>query len=651
MKNLLYASEIILFITCIFFFNQGNSQTFTNVSGSSGISHSHISSNLFGGGVAIFDYNNDGFEDIYLTGGTRQNKLYRNIGDGTFEDVSGMAGIVLKETIKTSGVIAGDINNNGLVDLFVTTESLRPNLLYINQGNGTFLERSNEAGITGNVWSTGAAFSDVNRDGLLDIYVVNYIKETKLIRNINGEVIGFDHGCYADQFYINNGDGTFTESAASFGIDNEGCGLAVAFTDYNHDTKPDIYIANDFGGWLTPNTLYENQYPQTTFHDKSKSSGLNARIYGMGIAVGDINNDGKFDYYSTNLGKNVLYENQNDNTFKDITDIAGVGNEFEGDLFSTSWGANFFDYDLDGYQDLFVANGHTPAASFIKNAEKDPNKLFKNSGDNTFEDVSENEGVADYGIARGSATFDYDNDGDMDLIITSLSRSSGAINNTLLYNNNLSTSNHWLKIKLEGTTSNRSAIGSKVVVYQQDNLQIRELSGGSGHASHNSSILHFGLGSSQLIDSIKVIWPGIHTQVFKNFEANESYHILEGSDKVRIIGCMQTGNDYYNPKASYNNGCKVSTITSIIDEQWEDPDFTIFPNPILTQGTVRFNRIAGERNISLIIFDAHGRVVYQHLDLPDATIIKKDGLSSGSYFYKAYSALRILGIGRLMIQD
>jgi len=250
-------------------------------------------------------------------------------------------------------------------------------------------------------------------------------------------ITGFDPKCYPNYLYINQGDGTFAEQAVAYGVANLGCGLATALTDYDRDGDIDIMVANDFGPWHISNTLYQNNYPAVGFSNFTVESGFEAKIYGMGIAIGDINNDLNYDYYVTNLGRNILLLSNGDGMLTDITTSAGVEDEFVNDLFTTGWGSSFLDYNNDGYVDLFVNNGWIPTgAEFVANAENNPNRMFRNNGDNTFTDITEDSGVGYEQMGRGSACFDYDNDGDLDMISVAIKRDVNAATRVQFYENN-----------------------------------------------------------------------------------------------------------------------------------------------------------------------------------------------------------------------
>lgn len=524
------------------------SQTgFTEVSQSIGINHTYGRDfDFMGGGAAFFDFDNDGDLDLYMTGGLRRDVLYRNDGD-IFTEVGEQAGLADTGFPQTMGVITGDIDNDGFRDIFVTTKDDSPNLLFKNKGDGTFVNISTTAGNVDTAWSTSASFGDFNLDGLLDIYVVNYIKEQKLIRNNDGDVIGFDHECYPNFLYINDGGGTFSEMAAELGIAQRGCGLATVFTDYDNDSDSDIYIANDFGAYISPNVLFRNDGPDNSsgwkFTNVSSNSGMNAAIFGMGIAMGDYDQNGTFDYYVSNLGRNVLYKNLGDGTFLDVTDEAGVANTNVGTLLSTSWGTAFLDYNNDTYPDLFVCNGYIPAADFLSPSSSDPNKLYKNNGNGTFTDVSSLMGIDNTDIGRGFACGDYDNDGDLDILVMVIAKDPTNKNvsraHALLYRNNLNNGNHWLKLKLQGTASNRDGFGAHVQIKIDNHSWIRELDGGSSHLSHNSSIAHFGLGQYTHIDSVVVIWPGGKKQVISDVQVDQTIKIIEETTVTTVISTRQ----------------------------------------------------------------------------------------------------------------
>lgn len=567
-------------------------QTYTEVAQAIGIHHTHKDLNRMGGGCAFFDYNNDGYEDLYLSGGHDRDYLYQNNGNGTFTEVGIAAGLATTGTYQTFGVITGDIDNDGDRDLFLTTfmdtDSLGNdyfvnNKLFVNQGNGTFIDESTSAGITDSTMSIAATFGDFNKDGYLDIYVANYLNHDGPIQDSLGNLIGVMAQGFANYYYINNGDGTFTESANSSNNRNMGCGLAVTATDYDNDTDVDLYIANDFGEWNAPNALYQNNYPNPIFADVSIPSNANIGLFGMGIAVGDYNEDLHLDYYVTNLGANVLLQNNGNGTFSDTTVFAGVQNGWVDTLLSTGWGCAFFDYNNDSYLDLFVANGQIPMpATFRATHLEDPNKLYHNNGNGTFTDTSDYLGLSNRTIAHGMAYADYDNDGDIDFVAVVIDQAipSDSMPHTLFYQND-ATGNpyNWVQIKLEGTISNRDAFGTQVLVHAAGRTFLREVSGGSSHASQNSSIQHVGLQNIAQIDSIVVKWPNTGTQTFYNLNINQRHTFTEGQ---------------FNALASLEN----------------DNHLTVYPNPTHQQLHIELKQSV-QQPFHITLYDMLGQIVYE----------------------------------------
>ena len=459
-------------------------------------------------------------------------------GQGNFRQTAIPWGVEHHHRVKIEEMMGGgvcifDFNNDGFKDLFVGTGRGQENLLFLNNGDNTFTDIGQDAGFVKNEWTMGATFGDFNLDGYLDIYVLNYIQKERLLVNEKGEINGFGHDCYPNNLYINNGDLTFTEVGDMSNTNNAGCGLAVAVSDLNNDHIPDLYIANDFGEWITPNTCLINNFPEEEFADVSSVTGLDAAIYGMGIAIGDYNRDGYLDYYVSNLGSNVLYRNEGE-VYTNVADASGVLNTYADGRLATSWGTAFFDYDLDGFEDLFVSNGHVPAAGFIGTARNDPNKLYHNRGDGTFEDVSAVEGLDAPEICRGMGMGDLDNDGDLDLVVSVIGV-NGDAGNVLVYENRQENNNRWLKVMLKGVQANDHGYGAKVKVYSNNIVWLHEIDGGSSHASHSSSIAHFGLGQVQKIDSLVVIWPGGKKQKFQSLDTNQTLLVQENSLQYLVL--------------------------------------------------------------------------------------------------------------------
>ncbi|NJL12703.1 MAG: choice-of-anchor D domain-containing protein [Microscillaceae bacterium] len=540
----------VLFWGFLCLLSPAQAQLFQEVSQSAGLNHLQMTGSLMGGGIAILDYDQDGWEDVYLTSGQLRDQFYRNKGDGTFTEIGLEAGFAITESLLTLGAIAFDYDNDGWPDLLVMTGENSPCLLFHNQGDGTFAEVGASAGLIHRAFSLSATAGDFNRDGWLDIYVANYVDEASALIE-NEEVVGFDHLCYADYLYLNQGNGTFVEMAAALGMDEAGCGLAVVFTDYDQDGDPDMLIANDFGEWVLPNVLWQNEAPALGVSDQSQASGLNAALYGMGLAIGDYDLDGDWDYYVTNLGRNVLHRNQGNATFVDVSTAAGVENTYADGLLTTGWGTAFIDVNHDTYPDLFVANGQIPAADFIATAPEDPNKLYLNQGNGTFADVSEAAGVDSPWKGRGMAYTDYDRDGDLDVLVACVSATPNSGEHSLLYQNQYAGPHHWLQIKLVGTVSNRDALGSRVQVEAGGQSLLRELSSGGSHASSHSPILHVGLGAATVVDQITVYWPNGGVQTLTNVAANQRITIVEEMPQMRVLGqgvLIANGDEAANPE-------------------------------------------------------------------------------------------------------
>ncbi|MEQ9169014.1 MAG: VCBS repeat-containing protein, partial [Fulvivirga sp.] len=333
-------------------------------------------------------------------------------------------GLAITSEFMTTGVSVGDIDNDGDPDLFVSTwigavgNTFKRNLLFVNDhGTGHFEEKGLESGLLEESWSMGATMTDVNLDGHLDIYVVNYVRAHGNIElDNNGEVSFYQPDCFPNFLYLNNRDGTFTEVSEEYQVANDGgCSLAAAFTDYDNDQKPDLLVANDFGWWATPNQLYKNI--GASYLDVSESSNMNLPMFGMGIAIGDYDEDEDLDYYVTNIRGNSLFTNNGDTTFIDKAESAGVSNVYTGDNFTTGWGAVFYDFDNDTKLDLALTNGYVATEPIIYTAYQDEDKLYKNKGDGTFEDVSAEIGFNSNEISKGLIIGDYDNDGDLDAFV------------------------------------------------------------------------------------------------------------------------------------------------------------------------------------------------------------------------------------------
>lgn len=565
-------------------------QTFSEQSAAVGIvDHAYRHRALIGGGAAFFDYDNDGDEDLYIVGGYDKDLMFQNNGDGTFTKVLAEIGFGITQFYYTSSVSTGDIDNDGHREVFITTweqfggstEPIARHLIFKNNGNGTFIEFGTFAGVTDLAFGLGSVFMDYDRDGLLDIYVLNHVESTAFTQDSTGLINGFDHVCFPNFLYRNNGDMTFTEVAGELGLNSDGCAIAGISSDMDMDGDLDLYIANDFGAWLTPNELYAFDTTGNTFADVGAISGADIGVYGMGIAAGDYDQDLDIDYYITNIGRNVLIENQGDGTFTDVTDFAGVANAMVNETeFTTGWGTAFIDIDNDALLDLFVANGRIPSLPSSPTAMNDPNKLYLNNGDKTFTDVSAAAGVDDIGYARGFAYSDYDQDGDLDMIVINLDELGAK---TRFYVNETENDHHYVQFKLTGTISNRDAFGSKVWLYAGGQTFVQEVyGGGNTYASQNTSMLHFGLKDIDQIDSVRIEWPLGHVDVLEQLAVDTVYHIEEN---MEVVSSTENRSD----QASWYVQVSPNPFTDFVELRVKNPILEpVLVQLISTEGKVVF---------------------------------------------------------------
>ena len=498
------------------------------------------------GGVALFDYNNDGLLDIFFTNGAAipsleksdpsyWNRLFRNNGDGTFTDVTEKAG--LQGIGYSMGVAAGDYDNDGFVDLYIT--GLNHNQLFHNNGDGTFSDVTAKAGVTGVVpklgkaWSVAGGWFDYNNDGLLDLFVVNYLNYS--ISNATA-CVQQGHPAYCSPvdflgtpniLYRNNGDGTFTDVSEQSHISQYiGKGMGLAFADYDNDGFIDIFVSND----TFENFLFHNK-GDGTFADVALQAGVayNAfgnAIAGMGADFRDIDNDGTPDIFETAMfGEGFpLYKNLGDGQFQDVTAPAGLAALTSR---STAWGVGIFDFDNDGNKDLFTTNSdildnsmelaHRPFAL--------PDRVFRNDGNLKFEDVSSTAGPSFQVPAphRGAAFGDLNNDGKIDAVVSVLNGSPE------IWMNRSNNHNHWIILNLVGVKSNRDGLGTKVKITTTLGSQYNEATTAVSYNSSSDKRVHFGLGTAAVVDSIELVWPSGTRQVLKNVIADQVLTVTENS--------------------------------------------------------------------------------------------------------------------------
>ena len=509
-----------------------------------------------GCGCAFIDYDNDGWLDIFLLCGTRieaappaaTNRLYKNNRDGTFTDVTQKAG--LHAIGWASGVCVGDYNNDGFEDMFCTY--FGQNILYRNNGDGTFTDVTKAAGLLNDQprWGAGCSFLDYNRDGHLDLFVSNYVRFSIEHAPVPGENTncnwkgipvecgprGLPTGWHS--LYRNNGDGTFSDVSQLAGIARatQCYGMTVVAADLDEDGWPDIYVACD----STPSLLFMNNH-DGTFREEGVLRGValsddGEEQAGMGVAIGDYDLDGHLDLFKTHFADdaNVLYHNDGKGAFDDVTRASRVGVETR----YVCWGAGIVDLDNDGCPDLFMVTGNVypeVERKLPQYQNKTPRAVFRNLGNSTFEELIDaaGPGVAEEHCSRGCAFGDFDNDGDVDILIVNLNETPSLLRNDLIGNQN------WIKVKLEGVKSNRSAIGARVLAHYGGKTQAQSVLSQCSFYSCNDPRLHFGLGTHTTVD-LEVRWPNGMVEAFKRMPVNRLVTLREGAGMVQNRGWLKS---------------------------------------------------------------------------------------------------------------
>ncbi|HMD49610.1 MAG TPA: CRTAC1 family protein [Bryobacteraceae bacterium] len=498
-----------------------------------------------GCGIAFFDFDHDGWLDILVLGGTRfgatppgaGNRLYKNNRDGTFSDVTSKSGLARPGWV--SGVAIGDYNNDGIDDLFLTYYDR--NVLFRNNGDGTFTDVTHEAGVVldGPQWSTGCTFVDYDRDGNLDLFFNTYVDldtGAKIPAGCDWKGIAVHCGprglpmgrCY---LFHNDGHGRFTDVSKQAGVDRaRAYGFTAVAADFDNDGWPDIYVACD----STPSLYFRNRN-DGTFVEEGLERGValsedGAEQAGMGIGIGDYRLDGTLGILKTHFADDtsVLYENNGKGEFTDVTLKSGLGVETR----FVCWGAGIVDLDNDGWSDLFIAAGQV-FPELERQAPfpyKNPRIVFRNLGAGKFEELFDEAGpaIAAPHSSRGCAFGDFDNDGDIDIVIMNMNEPPS------LLRNDSSGRNHWLKVQLEATSSNRSAIGARVTAHYGGRTQVQEVMSQSSFLSVNDKRLHFGLGA-ETGASLEVRWPNGMKEAFSNVAVNRLVVIREGAGVVRSL--------------------------------------------------------------------------------------------------------------------
>ena len=572
---------------------------FSDITDRTGITHVCQSGELLGAGGAFVDINGDNYIDMVLAGGAQEDQVYINQQDNTFAEETWRLQYDQSDKGVTSGVSIGDVNNDGCKDIFLTTiSSSSSNILLVNNCDGTFSDLSTISGIDDANRSVHSIFIDVNGDGFLDIYVINYIREDRFVSDSTGMATGFDHRCDANMLYINDGAGKFVDMTAAYDASGNGCALAVAAYKLGGSggDSLSIMIANDFGAWLQPNeTLLIEDNGGVT--DVAESYGLDAQMFGMGIAFTDVNDDGRLDVFVSNLGENRFFVSGEMGNYSDQIKQYGLGQS--NDIRNhTSWGCDFEDFNGDGYDDLMVARGHIPSAEFLNANIQDTSILyifdpmtqaFVRSIESQFHVEGRN---------RGLFTGDIDNDGDLDLCIATVSiNAADEINSSSLYRiyeNTFDQGHSFLNLDLINRL-NRVEDFVQIFVHTDRGVFNKNKSIDGSFCSYSDDRVLIGLGDAQVIDSVTIIWDDNTNSTYSTVELNSFIRITQGITDIQ---------DQMDLSVSTND---------IVFKN----DLRVYPN-IIGNGSRTINILSDsgfEPTTQVIIYDMNGRLYISQYDI------------------------------------
>ena len=545
----LWLASFTLFIPAIPASQQKNEPVqFVNIAARAGVTYKHENGatpekympETMASGALIFDYNNDGWADLFFINGgsfvdkrlaaSARHRLYRNNGEGKFTDVTESSGIGVSGF--GMGACSADYDNDGWVDLYVT--AVGPDKMYKNTGKNTFTDVSVTSGLGEPLWSTSCAFSDIDNDGDVDLYVARYVdfsvdnnKFCTLFEAVRAYCHPHVYKSVPDVLYRNNGNGTFTDITQDAGVTKAGNGLGVVFSDYDDDGWTDIYVAND----STPNFLYRNK-GKGVFEEIGLWAGVavgadGKPLAGMGTDIGDINGDGLLDIFVTNLDGQThsLYQNLGKGLFNNVTFLSGVG---EVTLPYVGFGTAFLDYDNDGDLDLSIANGDV--IDNIKRLRDSTsyeqlNLLLRNDGTGKFTNVgpASGSGFALKKASRALATGDLDNDGDLDIVISNVGATAD------LLQNDGGNRNHSILVRTIGTASNRDGIGARLKLFIGNKTLRRDVKAGSSYLGQSDLRVHFGLGDAQRADRLEIRWPSGAVESIEDIQANQILTVKEAA--------------------------------------------------------------------------------------------------------------------------